>query len=133
MRIAKEYSEISWMNPPLPGPDFPSWMAEHSALRSIRIFRGRQFMTDQTTVEILIGTRAVWVNGNTGECLGRFGMWGIDVHRPISDQHLGECLDCTHARTKPEDWRRFQRSMLAHHGVDLSHIETPDFVKEAAK
>lgn len=84
-----------------------------------------------TTHAVEIGARAVWVNaGDTGECLGRFGVYGIDVHRRISNQHLGECLDCTHARTTAADWQRFQRSMLAHHEVDLSGVPTPGFVKE---
>jgi hypothetical protein len=82
--------------------------------------------------EIQIGPRAIWVNADTGECIGRFGVWGIDVHRRMADQHLGECLNCTHARTTSDDWIEFQRSMLVHHGVDLSRIETPSFVKITA-
>lgn len=81
-------------------------------------------------IEIQIGTRAIWVNADTGECIGRFGVYGIDVHRPVADQHLGECLECTHGRTTREDWHRFQRSMLAHHGVDMSGVPMPDFVRE---
>lgn len=90
-------------------------------------------MTDgksQTTVEVQIGHRAVWVNAGTGECIGRFGVYGIDVHHGLADQaERGECLDCTHARTGPADWLRFQRSMLEHHGVDLSKVPMPKFVE----
>jgi hypothetical protein len=82
-------------------------------------------------IQVDIGHRAIWVNSET-ECIGRFGMFGIDVHRRLADQHLGlgECLDCTHTRTTPDDWRKFQNSMLAHHGVDLSHIAVPSFVDQ---
>ena len=85
---------------------------------------------DDLRYAILIGTSAVWVNASTGECLGRFGVWGIDVHRRIVDQHLGQCLDCTHKRVTEADWRRFQRSMMQHHGIDLSGVAAPVFVKE---
>jgi hypothetical protein len=85
----------------------------------------------QTAAGIQIGHRAIWVHaGDTGECLGRFGVYGIDVHRRIGDQCSGQCLDCTHNRTTADDWNRFQRSMLAYHGVDLSHIPMPSFVQD---
>lgn len=80
--------------------------------------------------QIDIGHRAVWVNGPAGECIGRFGIMGIDVHRRIEDQHLGECLDCTHDRVTPADWHRFQKSMLTHHSVDLSAVPMPVFIRE---
>ena len=87
-------------------------------------------MTDQTN-GVQIGARAVWVHaGDTGECLGRFGMYGIDVHRRIEDQSLGQCLDCSHSRVTADDWHRFKRSMLFHHGFDMSGVPMPDFVKE---
>lgn len=77
---------------------------------------------------VQIGHQAVWVNASTGECLGRFGRMGIDVHRRVEDQGLGQCLDCTHSRTTREDWCRFQQSMMRFHGVDLSDLPTPEFV-----
>jgi hypothetical protein len=80
------------------------------------------------TTNIQIGTRAIWVNASTGECLGRFGLMGIDVHRRIEDQGQGECLNCTHGKTTRADWARFQRSMLKFHGVDLSHVPAPRWV-----
>lgn len=89
-------------------------------------------MTDQT-IQIDIGHRAIWVNAETGECIGRFGVYGIDVHRRMVDQHLGECLDCTHGRVTPAEWTRFQESMLAHHGVDLSDVDMPSFVHQEAE
>jgi hypothetical protein len=87
-------------------------------------------MKKPTKAEVQIGAQAVWVNAPTGECIGRFGVYGIDVHRPIAEQHLGQCLDCTHERVTPKDWTRFQNSMLTYHGVDLSAVEMPSFVKE---
>lgn len=80
--------------------------------------------------QVDIGARAVWVNAGTGECIGRFGVYGIDVHRTIADQYLGECLDCTHGRVTLADWTRFQRSMLAYHGVDISNVEVPSWINQ---
>jgi hypothetical protein len=75
--------------------------------------------------------RAVWVNGPQGECLGRFGVYGIDVHRTFAEQvaGLGQCLDCTHARTGATDWRRFVTAMREFHGVDLSGMDVPEWVR----
>lgn len=87
--------------------------------------------SDTTRGTVEIGRRAVWVHANdTGECLGRFGVYGIDVHRRISEQNLGQCLDCTHGPTTAADWHRFQNSMLEHHGVDIFAVDAPAFVKE---
>lgn len=82
-----------------------------------------------TKIEIQIGHRAIWVNAPTGECIGRFGIMGIDVHRPMNEQHLGQCLDCIHARVTRSDWDRFVTSMLRYHGADLSHVKAPEFAQ----
>jgi hypothetical protein len=95
-------------------------------MTTLQILTGaRELLSDEA--EIIIGSRAIWVNAPTGECIGRFGVWGIDVHRRMQDQHLGECLDCTHARVTTKDWARFQASMLEHHAVDLSGVPVPNF------
>ena len=80
--------------------------------------------------QVEVGHAAVWVNADTGECIGRFGLYGVDVHRRIGDQGaLGECLKCTHERTTAADWKIFQDAMMEHHGVDLSRLSAPSFVK----
>lgn len=50
--------------------------------------------------EVKSDGRTVWVNATSGECLARFGRFGIDVHRTLEAQMAGEgqCLLCTHAR-----------------------------------
>lgn len=85
-------------------------------------------MTTIVKYIIQIGSRAIWISGPQGECLGRFGVYGIDIHRRLSGQHLGECLDCTHGRVNYSDWVRFVRGMSKHHDVDLSSLMTPGFV-----
>lgn len=76
--------------------------------------------------QILVGARTVWVNDAYG-CLGRFGLFGIDVHRTLAAQMEGqsECLDCTHGPATLTDWTRFKQAMLHFHGVDLSHLRPP--------
>lgn len=97
-------------------------------LTNSELYRDYEPIEDMNEFEILVGDRAVWINDSFG-CLGRFGVMGIDVHRKLDDQHLGQCLDCTHAKVNPQDWTRFQSSMMTHHGVDLSHVEMPDFAR----
>lgn len=68
----------------------------------------------------------VWVNAPSGECIGRFGRQGIDVHRTIADQiGLGECLHCTHAPTTAADWDTFVEKMQEHHGVKIARQHRP--------
>lgn len=76
--------------------------------------------------EVVYGHRAVWVNNPSG-CLGRFGVFGIDVHRDIESQVSGQpqCLYCTHERVTADDWRRFKAAMLEFHHVDLSDQPLP--------
>jgi len=72
----------------------------------------------------------VWVN-NSYSCIGRFGRYGIDIHRDISEQmEKGECLFCTHQATTKEDWVTFVAKMKELHGVDVSSKYTPDRFKE---
>ena len=57
----------------------------------------------------------VWVNDNTGYCIGRFGRMGIDIHAgPDSDT---ECLYCTHQPVTKTDWQTFVDGMKKFHNV----------------
>ena len=67
----------------------------------------------------------VWVNGETG-LLGRFGVMGIDVHRPMSEQReKGECLHCTHGLVTRADWDVFVAKMKEHFGITVSQRHMP--------
>lgn len=61
--------------------------------------------------------RTVWVNGVNG-AIGRFGVFGIDVHNATNDG----CLACSVRRlaTTLADWQLFKTEMLAQHGIDVS-------------
>jgi len=69
----------------------------------------------------------VWVNGASGECLGRFGRMGIDVHATLHDQEEQEiqCLFCTHAPVTQADWGTFRQKMLELHGVQVNENYCP--------
>ena len=69
----------------------------------------------------------VWVNAASGECLGRFGKFGIDVHKKVEDQRDGasECLFCTHGPTTLADWEAFRVSMALHHRVQVGDTHRP--------
>jgi len=67
----------------------------------------------------------VWVNGEGG-LLGRFGKYGIDIHRPVGEQSAyGECLFCTHAETTYMDWRTFCKKMRTIFGVRVAVRHMP--------
>lgn len=68
----------------------------------------------------------VWVNGSAGECIGRFGRNGIDIHTTIEAQTSGkpQCLHCTHEPTTINDWWVFLKKMH-----ELYHID-PDILGE---
>lgn len=70
--------------------------------------------------EITTDGITVWINGE-GALLGRFGVMGVDIHT----QDMGECLQCTHARTTPEDWEDFKTGMLTHYGVVIADKYKP--------
>jgi hypothetical protein len=82
--------------------------------------------TWQGDIEILSNGRTVWVNTPEGN-IGRFSVYGIDVHRTISQQMEGqpECLACTHEPTNFGDWRRFQSLMKQHHNVTVIDYHMP--------
>lgn len=75
---------------------------------------------------------SVWVN-NADCCLGRFAMFGIDVHRAYNPQksHDLECLHCTHERTTEADWETFKQKMLEHHKVVVSEDHKPQRFRRA--
>jgi hypothetical protein len=87
-------------------------------------------MIEGKDYEVSFGYNAVWVNAPTGECVGRFGKLGIDVHRSMQEQMdgKGQCLACTHARVTIEDWRRFVALMKEHSNVELAHFGPPPWV-----
>jgi hypothetical protein len=86
--------------------------------------------TEIGDVEILHDGRTVWVNDTEGN-IGRFGPFGIDVHRTIAEQIAtgSECLACTHGPTSLTDWRQFQALMQEHHGVTVSDDHMPLKIK----
>jgi hypothetical protein len=76
--------------------------------------------------EITTDGRTVWVNG-VSSLLGRFGLQGIDVHRPLIEQEdRGECLHCTHGPTTRADWDVFVQKMREHFGIAVAAKYMPD-------
>lgn len=66
----------------------------------------------------------VWVNGVKG-LVGRFGVFGIDIHRPPVGDGSGECLFCTHERTTAVDWELFVMKMKALYNVVVEEVHKP--------
>ena len=76
-------------------------------------------------IEIQSDSKTVWVN--SASLLGRFGMVGIDIHRPVDEQSSkGECLHCTHGITTLKDWKTFQSKMKEFYGIDVSDEHRPE-------
>lgn len=84
----------------------------------------------QDTMEILSDGRTVWVN-TPESSIGRFGPYGIDVHRTLQAQMEGqsECLACTHGPTTLADWRRFQALMLHYYNVTIPDSHMPSSIR----
>jgi hypothetical protein len=79
--------------------------------------------------EILSDSKTVWINGSDGCCLGRFGRYGIDVHKTAVLQFSeGQCLTCTAGATTAEDWTQFKHEMLAHHKIEVPDTHKPKFL-----
>lgn len=72
----------------------------------------------------------VWVNSQTGMCIGRFSRFGIDIHRDFHQQAdgKGECLNCTHERPSIAEWERFKSGMREHYGVSVGDEHKPKFL-----
>ena len=83
--------------------------------------------------EIIWDGRSVWVNDETGCCIGRFTRRGVDVHKTGPDQVATgiQCLDCFHDVEPAHAWDRFVRSMKLHHGVSVPVSARPGFVLPA--
>lgn len=78
--------------------------------------------------EITTDGVTVWVNsGIDGSCIARFGHFGIDIHRSMTDQRVSgsECLLCTHGETTAQDWETFKTGMLTHYDVVVSDKHKP--------
>lgn len=69
--------------------------------------------------EVISDGVTVWVNG-AENCLGRFGVNGIDIHKELSKSHGGnECLFCTHAPTTRVEWDLFVVKMLEFYKIPI--------------
>jgi hypothetical protein len=68
----------------------------------------------------------VWVHQG-GETIARFGIRGIDIHRPINEQLKGwsQCLHCSHGITDRADWDIFVSSVKEHYGIDVTAEHMP--------
>lgn len=77
----------------------------------------------------------VWIHGPQGECLGRFGRLGIDIHSSFEDQVAGkpQCLECTHERVTASDWQRFRAAMIEHYGIPISEDHRPSYLEAIAE
>lgn len=87
-------------------------------------------------LEIIVGNtqmltdgKTIWVNDNTGCCIGRFSARGVDVHNTGANQMKldKQCLDCFHEGSPTALWERFRSSMLTHHGVEIPEEFRPKF------
>lgn len=67
----------------------------------------------------------VWVNGSKG-LIGRFGLMGIDIHRPLEEVCKGVCLHCTHGPTTRADWDVFVTKMLEHFAIEVPEEHLPE-------
>ncbi|RAH97839.1 hypothetical protein DLJ53_28830 [Acuticoccus sediminis] len=76
----------------------------------------------------------VWVNSQTGMCVGRFSRRGIDVHRDLDEQLATgqQCLDCVHDLSPPEAWERFKASMTLHYGIEIGEHLRPAYARTEA-
>ena len=69
----------------------------------------------------------VWVNSQQGDCIGRFGRNGIDIHRTVEAQLNGadQCLHCTHGAVTADRWQEFKDKMLELYGVTVTDEHKP--------
>lgn len=83
-----------------------------------------------TQHEIASDGRTVWVNSQTGACLGRFGPMGIDIHHDIGHESGTECLSCTHSPATLTDWHRFVLEMKKFYDVAIGEEHKPTWLEE---
>jgi len=75
--------------------------------------------------EIITDGVTVWVN-TEANCIARFGVMGIDIHRDLREQeNAGECLYCTHGPTTAPDWNLFVAKMLELHKIIVPELYKP--------
>lgn len=69
-------------------------------------------------VQLLTDGYTCWVNTEQGECIGRWGRLGVDVHLTIEQQriHGKQCLECVRGGS----WELFCDAMQRHYGVEIS-------------
>lgn len=86
---------------------------------------------DRGTFSIISNDGRVWVVDFHGHCVGRFSPHGVDVHHDWFRQVHGERY-IRRSATKPSlsDWNQFVVDMLEHHGVMVSGVHRPRWVKE---
>ena len=101
----------------------------------IEHFRGKRYLDHVTPMVIETDGRTVWVNDNTGCCVGRLSPVGIDVHRTGPDQlkHGTQCLDCAHDVPKAEMWAYFVKSMADNRQVTILAEFQPEWSKDQLK
>lgn len=80
--------------------------------------------------EVIWDGRCVWINDETGCCIGRFTRRGVDVHKTGPEQLATrtQCLDCFHDVDPVDAWDRFVQSMRKHHSVSVPEAAKPGFV-----
>ena len=79
-----------------------------------------------TDIQIDSDGTTVWVNGDGGYCLGRFGRMGIDVHCTPDNSNGKQCLFCTHEPVAAKDWETFKEQMKTCHNVTVTDQHKPD-------
>ena len=81
--------------------------------------------------EVVSSNGVVWINDIQGMCIGRFSHWGIDIHHGTKKQMEGEhCIKCSPGRPTLSGWNEFVLDMEKLHGVTISAIHRPVWVKE---
>lgn len=68
-------------------------------------------------VQLLTDGFTCWVNTEQGECIGRWGRLGVDVHLTLDQQHIQgkQCLECVRGGS----WELFCDAMQRHYGVPI--------------
>lgn len=74
--------------------------------------------------EITTDGRTVWVNSETGMCIGRFRAGLMDVHHDAEGQATGlHCLAC--ASGDEATFEAFVKEMKRHHDIDVPELYRP--------
>lgn len=72
-------------------------------------------------VECSTDHETVWVHCSDGSTVGRFSVFGIDIHNSVTAMLNGahECLLCTHNTPSIEDWEIFRSKALELWDIDI--------------